>query len=98
VCITSMPPREDFVEGAAELRVVVVQEEPQRVLIAEFHGAVARLPCDPASLSRCCESAAAAGALAVVSGEADDAAALAPPSGCSPLDVRRSDGSSDDRR
>ncbi len=34
---------EDLVEGVAELRVSVVDEEPERPLIAELHGEVARL-------------------------------------------------------
>jgi hypothetical protein len=39
---------EDLVEGVAELRVAVVDEQPERVLVAELHAQVARLLCDPA--------------------------------------------------
>ena len=53
---------------------------------------------DRSGLPGCGESAAAAVALAVVPGHADDAAALAPPAGRSPLDVRRSQRPAADRR
>jgi hypothetical protein len=41
---------EDLVEGAAELRVAIVDEEPEGVLFAELHHEVARLLGDPASV------------------------------------------------
>ena len=39
---------DDVVEGLAELRVSVVDEEPERLLITELHHQVARLLRDPA--------------------------------------------------
>ena len=53
---------------------------------------------DRSGLPCCGESAVAAIALAVVSGHADDAAALAPTAGRAPLDVRRSARPAADRR
>src|SRR6266540_3251236 len=41
---------EDLVEGAAELRVAVVDEKPERLLVAEPHDQVARLLGDPAAV------------------------------------------------
>src|SRR5438105_11126897 len=41
---------EDFVEGVAELRVAIVDEEPERLLAAELHDEVARLLGDPAAV------------------------------------------------
>src|SRR6266496_993431 len=38
---------EDLVEGVAELRVAIVDEESDGVLVAELHGEVARLLGDP---------------------------------------------------
>jgi hypothetical protein len=46
VRITSIPRTEEFVEGVAEVRVAVVDEEPERPLIVEPHDQVARLLCD----------------------------------------------------
>jgi hypothetical protein len=39
---------EDVVEGVLELRVSVVDEEPERPLVAQLHDKVARLLGDPA--------------------------------------------------
>src|SRR5262249_28546289 len=50
------------------------------------------------ALSRRREPAAAALSLAVAPGGADDVVALAPSAGCSPLDVRGSNGTSADQR
>src|SRR5947208_4097032 len=41
---------EDLIEGVAELRVAIMDEEPEGVLVAELHGEVARLLGDPASV------------------------------------------------
>jgi hypothetical protein len=41
---------ENLVEGVAELRVAVVDEEPERLLVLELHGQVARLLSDPAAV------------------------------------------------
>src|SRR5438093_10730045 len=41
---------EDFVEGVAELRVAFVDEEPERLLVAEPQHQIARLLGDPASV------------------------------------------------
>src|SRR6266545_6331435 len=41
---------EDLVEGAAEFRVAIVEEEPERLLVRELHGEVARPLGDPASV------------------------------------------------
>ena len=41
---------EDLVEGVAELGVAIVDEEPERLLVAELHDEVARLLGDPASV------------------------------------------------
>ena len=41
---------EDLVEGVAELRVAIVDQEPDGVLVAELHNEVARLLGDPASV------------------------------------------------
>src|SRR2546425_115133 len=41
---------EDLVEGVAELRVAVVDEKPERLLVAEPHDQVARLLGDPAAV------------------------------------------------
>src|SRR6266498_3367411 len=41
---------EDFVEAGAELRVAVVHEIPEGMLVAELYGEVARLLADPASV------------------------------------------------
>jgi hypothetical protein len=41
---------EDVVEGVAEPRVAVVDEEPERLLVAELHDKVARLLGDPAAV------------------------------------------------
>src|SRR5919106_2614357 len=41
---------EDLVEGVAELRVAVVDEKPERLLVAELHDQVARLLDDPAAV------------------------------------------------
>lgn len=41
---------EDLVEGVTELRVAIVDEEPERLLVAELHDEVARLLGDPASV------------------------------------------------
>src|SRR5438094_658869 len=41
---------EDFVECVAELRVAIVDEEPEGVLVSELHGEVARLLGDPAAV------------------------------------------------
>jgi len=41
---------EDLVEGVAELRVAVVDENPERRLLAEPHDQVARLLGDPAAV------------------------------------------------
>ena len=38
---------EDLVEGVAELRVAVVDEKPERSLVAQLHDQVARLLDDP---------------------------------------------------
>jgi hypothetical protein len=38
----------DLVEGAAELAVAIMDHEPERLLILELHGEVARLLGDPA--------------------------------------------------
>jgi hypothetical protein len=40
---------EDLLEGAAELRVAIMDEEPERLLIVQLHGEVACLLGDPAS-------------------------------------------------
>jgi hypothetical protein len=40
----------DLVEGAAELAVAIMDEEPERLLVLELHGEVARLLGDPASI------------------------------------------------
>src|ERR671919_2676297 len=40
---------EDLVEGVAELRVAVVDEKPEWLLVAELHDQVARLLDDPAA-------------------------------------------------
>jgi hypothetical protein len=39
---------EDLIEGAAEIRVAIKDEEPKRVLVTELHDEVTRLLCDPA--------------------------------------------------
>jgi len=39
---------EDLVEGVAELRVAIMNEEPEWLLVAELHDEVACLFCDPA--------------------------------------------------
>src|SRR5919106_2452887 len=41
---------EDLVEGVAELRIAVVDEKPERLLVAELHDQVARLLDDPAAV------------------------------------------------
>ena len=41
---------EDLVEGVAELRVAIMDEEPERLLVAELHDEVARLLGDPAAV------------------------------------------------
>ena len=41
---------EDLIEGVAELRVAIVDEESERVLVAELHDEVARLLGNPASV------------------------------------------------
>jgi hypothetical protein len=41
---------EDLVESVAELRVAIMDEEPERLLVAELHDEVARLLGDPASV------------------------------------------------
>ncbi len=41
---------EDLIERAAELRVAIVDEKPERLLIAELHHQVARLLSSPASV------------------------------------------------
>src|SRR6266568_8336031 len=41
---------EDLVEGVAELRVAVVDEKPERLLVAEPHDQVARLLGDPTAV------------------------------------------------
>src|SRR5919201_3578060 len=41
---------EDLVEGVAELRVAVVDEKPERLLVAELHDQVAGLLDDPAAI------------------------------------------------
>jgi hypothetical protein len=41
---------EHLVEGVAELRVSVVDEEPERLLVAALHQQVARLLRDPAPI------------------------------------------------
>src|SRR5689334_4532392 len=41
---------EGLVEGVAELRVAIVDEEPERLLVAEPHDQVARLLGDPPSV------------------------------------------------
>jgi hypothetical protein len=41
---------EDVVEGAAELRVAVMDEKPEQPLVAELHDEVARLLGDPATV------------------------------------------------
>jgi hypothetical protein len=41
---------EDLVEGMAELRVAIVDEKPERLLVAQLHDQVARLLGDPASV------------------------------------------------
>jgi hypothetical protein len=41
---------EDLVERAAELGVAIMDEKPERLLILELHGEVARLLGDPASV------------------------------------------------
>src|ERR687898_2730145 len=41
---------EDVVEGVAELRVTVVDEKPERLLVAEPHDQIARLLGDPAAV------------------------------------------------
>src|SRR2546422_10259359 len=43
---------EDLVEGVAELRVAVVDEKPERLLVAEPHDQVARLLGDPTAIRR----------------------------------------------
>src|SRR5512133_2590660 len=40
---------EDLVERAAELRVPIMDQEPERLVILELHGEVARLLGDPAA-------------------------------------------------
>jgi hypothetical protein len=45
--------REDLVEGATELRIAVVDQETEGLLIAEVHDEVARLLGDPASVWIC---------------------------------------------
>src|SRR5207249_11280334 len=40
----------DLVERTAELRVAIMEEEPERLLSLELHGEVARLLGDPASI------------------------------------------------
>ena len=40
----------DLVEGVAELGVAIVEEEPERVPVAELHDEVARLLGDPVSV------------------------------------------------
>src|SRR6266487_6647074 len=61
-------------------------------------GASAPADADRSAPSCCGESVAAAVELAIVHGHADDAAALAPTPGRSPLDVSRSEWPSADRR
>ena len=41
---------EDFIEGVAELRVTVVDEEPERLLLGQLHDEVARLLGDPVAV------------------------------------------------
>jgi hypothetical protein len=41
---------EDLVEGATELRVTIVDEEPERLRIAELHNEVARLLGNPTAV------------------------------------------------
>src|SRR5918994_6328732 len=41
---------EDVVEGVAELRVAIVDENPERLLVAELHEEVARLLDDPSAV------------------------------------------------
>jgi hypothetical protein len=41
---------EDLIEGVAELRVPIVDQESERVLVAELHDEVARLLGNPASV------------------------------------------------
>jgi hypothetical protein len=43
---------EDLVEGVAELRVAIVDEEPERLLVAQLHDEVARL-LDPVGFRNC---------------------------------------------
>ncbi len=40
----------DLIEGVAELRVAIMDEEPERLLIVELHDEIARLLGDPASV------------------------------------------------
>jgi hypothetical protein len=40
----------DLIEGVAEFRVAIMDEEPERLLVAELHDEVARLLGDPASV------------------------------------------------
>ena len=41
---------EDLIEGVAELRVPIVDEEPERLLLTQLHDEVASLLCGPASV------------------------------------------------